>query len=541
LLFDALIQACKAQGLALAGADRLALLTEPAVIDVLAALRATALPEDDLALATALRSALFGWSEDQLFRLAADRGRLPLVARLRGDPGAVAARAVLDDLRAQADFLRPFELVERLLTRHDGRRRLIARYGPEAEEPLEALADLALGYEAEEIPSLDGFLAWLEASEAELKRQVEGAGHRLRIMTVHGAKGLEAPLVILPDCADRGDPERAILTRIDGVPVPRARAALATPQQKAVDAAEARLRAEERDRLLYVALTRAERWLIVAASGKTEAEDGWYGRVRAAMDRVGGVALDTPLGPGLRHDGGVWPVQAAPEAAAVGAAVAPDLPLLPPRARPLPVLTASGLGGAKALPGEGGLESARALAHGTLVHLLLERLPPRAAPDRAAAADDLARPYATALGADALAAALAEAGRLLAEPALAGLFAPDTLAEVALSGVWQGRPLMAVLDRLILRPDHALAVDFKTNRVVPPRPEDVPEGILRQLGAQAELLSALHPGLRIELAILWTAVPVLMPVPLALTQAALARAAVEGAAQGTLDPAAGRA
>lgn len=538
LLFDALIQACKAQGLALAGADRLALLTEPAVIDVLAALRATALPEDDLSLATALRSALFGWSEDRLFRLASGRGGLPLVARLRADPGAGEARAVLADLRSQADFLRPFELVERLLTRHDGRRRLIARYGHEAEEPLEALAELALGYEAQEIPSLDGFLTWLAASEAELKRQVEGAGHRLRIMTVHGAKGLEAPLVILPDCADRSDPERAILTRVAGVPVPRARAALATPEQKAVDDAEARLRAEERDRLLYVALTRAERWLIVAASGKVEAEDGWYGRVQAAMQRVGGVALGTPVGAGWRHAGGDWPALPGPApAAAAGPVAAADLPRFPARPLPLPARTATGLGGAKALAGEGGVETARALAHGTLVHLLLERLPPLAPSDREALAEDLARPFVAALGADGVAAARAEAARLLADPALADLLGPEALAEVALSGDWQGRPLMAVLDRLVLTPDRALAVDFKTNRVVPSRPDEIPEGVLRQLGAQARLLAGLHPGKRIELAILWTAAPRLMPVPTALAEAALARAAAEGA----LDPAAGRA
>lgn len=525
LLFDALLQACKAQGLAMAGADRLALLTEPAVIDVLALLRALALPEDDLSLATALRSALFGWSEGRLFDLAAGRGALPLAARLRADPGAAETRAILDDLRDATDFLRPHELLERLLTRHDGRRRLVARYGPEADEPLEALVELALAYEAEEVPSLDGFLAWLEASEAELRRQVEGAGHRLRVMTVHGAKGLEAPLVILPDCADRGDAERAILAWIAGLPVPRARAEQATPAQAAADAAEAALRADERDRLLYVALTRAERWLIVAASGKVDAPEGWYGRVAAAMGRLGALPLATPLGEGWRLAAGDWP--AAPPAGAPPPPAPRPAPLaLPPVARAPAPLSPSALGGAKALPGpEGSEEGPVARAYGTLVHALLEHLP--GAPDTGALAAALSAPHAALLGAALVARARSEARAVLADPALAALCAPGVPAEVALCGVWQGRPVLGVVDRLLIAPDRVLAVDFKTNRALPSRPEDIPEGLLRQLGAYAHLLAALHPGALIETALLWTAAPRLMPVPAALTAAALARAAPE--------------
>jgi ATP-dependent helicase/nuclease subunit A len=525
LLFDALIQACKAQGLAMAGADRLALLTEPAVIDVLALLRALALPEDDLSLATALRSALFGWSEARLFDLAAGRDGLPLVARLRDDPGAEEVRAVFDDLRDATDFLRPHELLERLLTRHDGRRRLVARFGPEADEPLEALVELALAYETEEVPTLDGFLAWLSASEAELRRQVEGAGHRLRVMTVHGAKGLEAPLVILPDCADRADADRAILAWLAGLPVPRARASQGTEAQAVADAAEAQLRADERDRLLYVALTRAERWLIVGASGKVDQPGGWYGRVAAAMERLGALPHPTPLGEGRRLAAGDWPASAAAVAAPAAPVVPPALVL--PEVRRSPALLApSGLGGPSALGGPEAAEGEVARAYGRLVHALLENLP--GTPDPQALSARLARPHAATLGPDLVARARAEAAAVLADPALAALCAPDVAAEVALSGVWQGRPVLGVIDRLMIAPDRVLAVDFKTNRNPPERPEDIPEGLLRQMGAYAHLLAALHPGARIETALLWTAIPRLMPVPPGLAEAALARAVAEG-------------
>jgi ATP-dependent helicase/nuclease subunit A len=526
ILFDALLQACKGQGLAMAGADRLILSAEPAVTDILALLRFLALPEDDLSLAVALRSPLFGWSEDRLFRLAHGRGRLPLIARLRADPTATAELAVLQDMLARTDFLRPYELLERLLGRHDGRRRLIARHGPEAEEPIEALTELALGYEGDEIPTLDGFLGWLDASDAELKRQVEGAGHRLRIMTVHGAKGLEAPLVILPDTADRQPQGGGVLTWADGLPLPRGTADTRTPVQDAAHRAEERLRDEERDRLLYVALTRAERWLIVAGSGKTDAPDGWYGRVAAAMAQVGTVPLPTPVGMGLRHEHGTWPAAQPGQVVRQAAATPPPALALAPHVAPPPVLTPSNLGGAKALPGAAGESDAVALARGTAVHMLLEHLPDCPPGERAARAARLLAPLAD-LPPGGIDAALAEVLAILDTPALAPLFAPDVLAEVALSGDWQGRTLYGIVDRLRIDGPRILAVDFKTNRTVPADARSVPEGLLRQMGAYAHLLAQAHPGAVVETALLWTATGALMPLPPDVTAAALDRAALE--------------
>lgn len=537
LLFDALLQACKVQRLAMAGADVLVLSDEPAVVDVVALLKFLALPEDDLSLAIALRSPLFGWSEDRLFRLAHGRGRLPLIARLRADPQATTEAAILQDLLSRTDFLRPYELIERILGRHDGRRRLIARHGPEAEEPLEALTELALSYEGTDIPSLDGFLNWLEASDAELKRQVEGAGRRLRIMTVHGAKGLEAPLVILPDTADRKPQSGGVLTWADGLALPRGTADSRTPVQDAAHQAEERLRDDERDRLLYVALTRAERWLIVAGSGKTDAEGGWYARVAEALQQVGTVPVATPLGEGLRHEHGVWPpaqpvpAEMAATATASGGGLltvgpAGDFSVseLPPLLAPPAVLTPSALGGAKALPGVAGEDDAVAKLRGTAVHLLLEHLPDCPPPHRAARAARLLAPLAPILTPDMAEAALAEAAALINDPALAPLFAPAVLAEVALSGDWMGQTLFGVVDRLLIGADHVLAVDFKSNRTVPDTPDAVPEGILRQMAAYAHLLAQAHPGLEIRTSLLWTATGRLMPLPAPVTGGALDRA-----------------
>ena len=527
LLFDALIRSCKAQGLEIAGADRLALDDELAVQDLVALLKFLALPEDDLSLATALRSPLFGWSEDRLFRLAHARGDAYLWEALRHAPDAEATRAVLDDLRGQVDFLRPYELIERVLTRHDGRRRIRARFGAEVNEALEAFVDLALSYEQGHVPSLDGFLGWLAASDAEVKRQSESAGRRVRVMTVHGAKGLEAPIVILPDTAMRRAPGGSAITSVEGTPILHALKSDETAvQREAEDAAKA-LRAEEDDRLLYVALTRAESWLIIAGAGKIDDEASWYQRVARGMAAMGPQVLPSPLGEGLRVAHGVWPRPVGHATPFAPQAVIPViLPPVPPIISGPAVITPTALGGAKALPGEGD-ETPVAMARGRLIHRLLEILPtlPEAQwPDRARAVSG---------GEDAALvdseACLIEALNVLHTAQLARIFAPDALVEVALSGRWAGHPMWGVIDRLVIADDRILAVDFKSNRVVPGDDRAVPEGLLRQMGAYAHLLGAIYPGRRIDTALLWTANATLMPLPADAIAAALARAALDPA------------
>ena len=205
-IFDAVIRALKRARVPVAGADLLRIGGELAVNDLLAALRFAATPRDDLSLAAFLRSPIGGVGERELFELAHGRRRQPLGGAAAAPAERWAeARALLADLRDQADFLRPFELIERMLIRHGGRRRLVARLGVEAEDGIDALIDQALAYEQVEAPSLTGFLDWIDRDEVKVKRRTEEGVDQVRVMTVHGAKGLEAPIVILPDTAVRQD------------------------------------------------------------------------------------------------------------------------------------------------------------------------------------------------------------------------------------------------------------------------------------------------------------------------------------------------
>lgn len=546
-LFHGIIRELKAADLPVAGADRLRMGGELAVKDLTALLSFLATPEDDLSLAAVLRSPLFGWSEDALFRLA--HGRPGFLWQALRDRTAEhgATLSVLSELLDRADFLRPYEMLERVLIRHDGRRQIVARLGAEAEEGIDALLAQALAYERAEVPSLPGFLAWLAAAEVEIKRQTGAAGDAIRVMSVHGAKGLQAPLVILPDTAATEPPLRRALLPVGPVTLWGGRADELPPV--AAEAREALRTAQraERQRLLYVAMTRAENWLVVcgAEPGRENAEAlGWHRCVAEGMQAAGAVEIETPNGAGRRVENGQWPT-AAP--CGPGDRTIPaGLPgwarqLAPAVPRPPAPLSPSGLGGTKALPGEtvdGARETAAALAHGTRVHRALEVLPGQPAGARADILTRLFAAPATPPGSTRLAGlvaeVLAEAAAVLDAPGLAHLFAPGTLAETPLSArlaVPGGgtRPVQGTVDRLVMDRDRVLAVDFKTNALIPGAPEDVPEGHLRQMGAYAAALGLIFPDRRIEVALLWTRTARLMPLPHDLVMAALARGLAEAA------------
>ena len=504
-IFDEVIRACKAKGLPIAGADRLMLTEELAVKDLIALLKFLATPEDDLSLAAVLRSPLFGVSEAGLYAMTRRKGFLWEAIR-RSDAPCVA---VLKDLRDQVDFLRPFELLQRVLIRHDGRRRLIARLGHEAEDAVDELLNLALTYEAGAVPSLTGFLSWLDQDEAQVKRQAEGAGGRIRVMTVHGSKGLEAEVVILPQTNDRkGNDRGAMLEDAEGRILARVASDEAPPQVAELLAARKAREAEENLRLLYVALTRARSWLVVCGAGKAEKEGAWHAIVAQGMDR-----LPTEAHPfGLRHAQGQWPDPVPP--VAVTQAEAPPLEpwVFAPAERmdrPVAALSPSLLGGAKALAGIGE-DSAVAMARGTALHLLLQHLPGHP--------PELWPTVARGLGAEAQ---LDKAAGLILDPDLAEVFQGQ--AEVALAAPWRGGRLVGSIDRLV-RGKRPLFVDFKSNLQVPRHAGEVPEGILRQMGAYRHMVAPLLG--EVDCAILWTETGVLMPLDAAVVDAALERAAM---------------
>lgn len=516
-LFHEIISACKNAGLAIAGADVLKIGAELAVKDLTALLSFLATPEDDLSLACALRSPLFGWSEQDLFDLAHRRPeKTYLWAALRGrEDEHPKTLTMLNALRKDADYLRPYELLERVLTRFNGRKNILGRLGVEAEDGIDALLSQAMSFERMEVPSLTGFISWLQAEEVQIKRQMDGAGDRIRVMTVHGSKGLEAPIVILPDTANWEMKMQAqiypaenggVMWQVNKDNCPDQ---ITVAREKLRDAAE-----QERLRLLYVAMTRAEKWLIVCGAGNLGSDGAsWHAMIEAGMKTAHAEPYQFGAGSGLRLQSGIWDGEVnipqddmiktgsnLPEWAKITAET-PE--------RDIKTLSPSELGGAKALAGDDGLSEQEAMQRGNHIHLLLEHLPNHPVTGWS----NIARGLLPDISDPEFTSVLSEVIAVLQNPDLADIFGPTALAEAPISAniaALGGRRIHGIIDRLIIFPDRILAVDFKSNATVPATADAVPDGLLRQLGAYLAALEQIYPNRKIETAILWTRTASLM-------------------------------
>ncbi len=506
-LFAEIIRACKAANLQIAGADRLRVGAELAVKDIAALLGFLALPEDDLSLAAALRSPLFGWTEQDLFTLAHHRPAKSYLWTALRNANHPDTLETLNDLRRQADFLRPYDLIERILIRHDGRRKLLARLGPEAEDGIDALLSQALAYESTGVPSLTGFLTWMETDDLEVKRQMDNQGDRIRVMTVHGAKGLEAPIVILPDTAKRDIKVNAELLKsgdhlIWKTPT-RESAPVVTALRRDVIAAQTR----ERARLLYVAMTRAEKWLIVGAAGDVgQDNESWYNVIANGMAQRGDFNarsgdLDIKRVADLKWDGLDQTTVPKPKHQPVSP---PQFGNLPPVTRHK-TLAPSDLPGPKALPGAYDIdETDDAMDRGTVIHSLLEHLPAATPANRRALGLQLTND--TALVDQIIA--------LINNPDLGHIWTDTALPEVGITADIPdlGR-IHGTIDRLIVTPENVIAIDYKSNRRVPTQAHDTPTGIINQLAVYAAALAQIYPDRTIETAILWIETANLMVIP----------------------------
>jgi ATP-dependent helicase/nuclease subunit A len=554
-LGPAIIRALEQRGVPVAGADRVRVTEEIGVEDLMALARVLLLPEDDLALACVLKSPLFDFDEANLFSLAHDRkGSLwsALLAAAETAPlhyGPAANQ--LKRWRSEADFLPPFEFLSAVLDRDGGRKKLLRRLGPEAADTIDELLNLALSHDAREPPSLQGFLAWLERANSEVKRDMDQGRNEVRVMTVHAAKGLEAPIVFLPDTCGRAEMVRApLLALVD----PDAAPSVAEPMvwlikgaakvdAVAEAAASAKQDAEdEHRRLLYVALTRPRDRLYIAgyetANGRIEA-GCWYEWIEAGLaDRM--QKVDESEGPVFRMTTAqIAPVVTAsalvtaevsdpapyPEWATRSARKEPQraIPLAPSRLAPLESEEGTGVtppdGAGKATgAGSVGLSGPNRFRRGLLTHALLQHLPGMAAGDQRAAAERYLQASAPDLSPAQRDAIASEVLAVLQTPDFAALFGPDSLAEVpiaALLPAQQGPPLRVTgqIDRLHVTEQVVTIVDYKANRSAPDRIDAVPPAYVLQLAAYRLVLARVYPGRPIRAALLWTETPRLMPLP----------------------------
>jgi ATP-dependent helicase/nuclease subunit A len=534
--FEAVIRALKREGIAVAGADRLVLTEHIAVMDLLALGDALLLSGDDLALATVLKSPLFGLEEEQIFTLAYNRER-SLRSSLRGkandDPMFGMVNRTLDQLTRAARDMSPFAFYAHVLGPLKGRQRILARLGAEANDPLDEFLNLALDYERRETPSLQGFLHWIRVAQSEVKRDMEMERDEVRVMTVHGAKGLEAKNVILID-STTVRPEGAYPPRLLTTPMEADGAtALVWGSRQALDvgpmtaARQATLEAarDEYRRLLYVGMTRAaERLVVCATRGVNKPPDEcWYNLVCEALRPLAEETTDTDGDKVWRLRKGETSAQTDDKISVIAPVVAPDWlrqPAAPPQ-RPSRILTPSGSGEDESrFAGRGDRD--KALRRGTLFHRLMQSLPDITPERRAEAAraflardDDLSDAEHDEMTAQAFA--------ILDDTHFGPLFAPGSRAEVSVAGLVGDIQVPGQIDRLAVTETEVLIADYKTNRPAPARIADVPPVYVRQLALYRALLQKIYPQKTVRAALLWTETPELMELSATALDTALAQ------------------
>jgi ATP-dependent helicase/nuclease subunit A len=519
-----------AEGVPVAGVDRLRLNAPLAVRDLLAAMRFAGQPEDDLTLASLLVSPLFGWSQERLYAVGFGRNA-SLWRAVRDHPGTGDTTAQLLDLLNRADFTTPHGFLEHILSGPmQGRRTLLARLGEEARDPIEELVNAAIGFERGATPSLQRFLDWFDRGEVEITRDPSAPMDAVRVMTVHGSKGLQAPLVILADAT--ADPAASRASTLDWpmeaaaprVPIfrPRKRE-LGGSLADAAAAAEAR-ESEEHWRLLYVALTRAEERLVIAGALGPRArgvppEASWYQAVARAIGGLGAQAEEDPVWGHAHHYRGAVGLTSAGAAATPRRGLAPVSEpewlrrAAPVEARPPRPLAPSAIGldmVADPPPASAMIEAA---LRGRLLHALFERLPAVPRERRSAAGE---RWLTEAAGLRDVAAArqlVAQACAIIDDPDYAALFSPDALAEAPIAAVVGEDVVAGTVDRLLVMNDRVRVIDFKTGRRVPGDIAAVPEHHLTQMAAYAAALETIFPDRPVEAALLYTSGPKLFPLP----------------------------
>jgi ATP-dependent helicase/nuclease subunit A len=527
-LVNDLIRQLKRRNLPVSGIDRLILSDQIGVQDLMSLARFARLPDDEFSLACLLRSPLLGCEEEELMRLALNRpSSLWTSVQNQASPALVSW---LQEIISFGRTAAPFEFFEFALNRPcpadpqgTGWRAMTARLGSDVIDPLEELMSLCLRLEDQGIRTLESLIVWQQKNPVEIKREMEEAGSQIRIMTVHASKGLEAPIVILPDTTSvptRQKTERFLWPDQSGLAAPLWSSSSSNECATFSEAREALLenQFDEYARLLYVALTRARDRIYIMGleNGPKQMERSWYHMIEAAFNRMDNVEV---LDNGRRR---ISAIQSAPakDRRTAKPTLAPEetpawLQHPPPADQAMPKPFSPSREESANLPAHSPLDPAQPyrFRRGIVTHKLLQFLPDIEDSMR----EDAARHYVARAGHDLphsiQDSIVTETLAVLRDPDFAPVFGPGSLAEIPVTGrLSDGRIISGQIDRLIIGADTILIVDYKTNRPSPHNEKDVPDPYVRQLRAYRDALALIYPNHLISCALLWTDQPLLMPV-----------------------------
>ena len=534
IFVEGLIKALKQNNIPVSGVDRMVLNEQLSVRDLIALGEFLLLPQDELVLATVLKGPLFSFSEEDLFDLAYKRNGENLWSTLLRKKSETLKFAIaadeLNTLLSRADVNTPFELYAEILSCNGGRQKILGRLGPEANDPIDEFLSLALEYERAHVPSLQGFIHRVNQGNIEIKRDLEQATHNhVRVMTVHGSKGLEAPIVFLPDSLQGPLHTSRLLWSPEGIPLwpPRRRFAEKICEQAITNAFTKQQR--EYKRLLYVAMTRAEDRLYVCGwkTRRNAKTVNWYELLESAMSKIGKpIEFNFSTTSSEGWSGAGWrvenPQELKPEATISNSSfkgfpkmlpdwakssLKPEKNLMrtiaPSQLEKSIVLTQTPLGENKELN----------LRRGKIIHQLLQILPEIPKNARLKVLKNFLAQPSHLLNAEHQKNYAKEILTVLERSEFSFFFGPNSRSEVPVTGYIGKNIDSGQEDRLIIGPKKISIVDLNTNVLVPPSVNEVPKQYLAQMAAYKIVLKKIFPTHNVECVLLWTHKPSFMPLP----------------------------
>ncbi|MDR1693776.1 MAG: double-strand break repair helicase AddA [Lactobacillaceae bacterium] len=512
---EELIRECKNIDVNIAGIDKIKLLEQIAIQDLIAIGQFLLLPADDLILATILKSPIFGLDDDDLFKLCYNRGGQSLFQRLAGHDDYAEAASQLKELLNKTDFLRPFELYSYILNSLNGRKKFIERMGFDVIDGIEEFVNLTLKYEQEHIPNLQGFIDWITKDEVEIKREQEQSEiDAVRIMTVHGSKGLQAPIVILPDTVRVVSAKKESGILWDDLFYYPLSSSKYDKKCSEIKTKENELSLEEYRRLLYVALTRAEdRLCICGYDNRGNASDSsWYNILSRKISEIGTKKENGKIiyqteqkFEALKKQEKEFMSLSLPRFEWISKPAEAESPLSKPF-RPSVDEDADNT----VLISPLGNRGENRYRRGLIIHKLLQFLPSADFSDRRDIIDEFINKNAPDIyGKEQI---TEEILRLFKDDRFTVLFGPNSREEVPIMGEVDGKIISAQIDRLVVLEDKIMVVDFKTNRPAAKDVADVPAAYLKQLALYEKLLAKIYPDKNIESYILWTDIAELMKI-----------------------------
>ena len=527
---EEMVRFLKERGIPVAGTDRMILTEQLAVMDFIALGGFVLLPEDDLTLATVLKSPLIGLNEKQVYALAHNRAGT-LWAALRNKQSEhedfKAAFESLNDLLNKADYMPPFEFFGHVLDGLEGRKKSLARLGPDAADPLDEFMSLALTYERDHVASLQGFLHWLETGRTEVKRDLEQGHGDVRVMTVHGAKGLQARIVFLPDtCATPDARNETKLLWHDNDEKEDSSLLLWPPFRDTEENVARQLRdtarikrEQEYRRLLYVAMTRAEDRLYIGGwEGSRKRNAGcWYDLMALVIEEKGEkiTLADGAIGWRITSKQSETAKKSPETRSKIESSPLPAWALTSPKpeAEPVhPLAPSRPTDDEPTVRSPFGDDDGARFKRGRLIHTLLQTLPELAPDRRVSAAQVFLAEGRHGLSDGEQTDIVQETLGIIEHPDFAFLFAPGSLAEVPLVAEIDATVISGQVDRLVVTDQSVCVIDYKTNRPPPQDAKDVSPVYLKQMAAYRTALMRIYPGKQIEGYLLWTDGPTLMPL-----------------------------